>query len=344
MTWSRFKTHLSHHAMLGGLRIQTLLTLTVALAFGAFTPVRGAPPTLPAGDYVTVAGAKLWYISEGKGEPLVIISGGPGAAHYLYPWMSALADSYRVIYLDAYGTGKSDRAKTPAGYTLTRYVEEIEGLRQALGLGKIHLFGHSFGTVVVQDFALRHPDALRSLILACPLSSGEALQATNNHANELVRQHFPEIWTRIAALRARGLHETDMELAAVMQEIPETLFYYANIANAGKMNIDFNPDVGIGLLGPDPDFTVTGDMARFDFRPKLATLPMPLLVIAARYDRIVSAHLTLDYQKWAPQATFVMLENSGHNLFVEENEKFVQTLRTFLTARPPMPGPARATK
>jgi proline iminopeptidase len=309
------------------------LTDIAAVAWAAFTPLRGAIPVLPAGDTVTVDGAKLWYISEGKGEPLVIISGGPGAAHYLYPWMSALADSYRVIYLDSFGTGKSDRAKTPAGYTLTRCVEEIEGLRQALGLGKIHLFGHSYGSVVVQEFALRHPGSLRSLTLACPFISGAAGQEANDYANEAVRHQFPEIWTRIAALRARGLHETDKELADVMQELPEALFYYANISNAGKMNADFNPDVAIGLLGPDPDFTVAGEIGRLDFRPKLAALPMPLLVMAARYDRVVSPLLTLDYKKWAPQATFVMFEASGHNVFVEENEKFVQTLRTFLSTQ-----------
>ena len=44
------------------------------------------PARLPAGNFVTVDGARLWYISEGKGEPIVIISGGPGAAHYLYPF------------------------------------------------------------------------------------------------------------------------------------------------------------------------------------------------------------------------------------------------------------------
>src|SRR5690349_4345303 len=97
-----------------------------------------SPPKLPTGAYVTVKGTRLWYISEGKGEPIVIISGGPGAAHYLYPYFSALADSHQVIYLDSFGSGNSDRAKSRAEYTFSRHVDEIEEVRRSLGLGQIN--------------------------------------------------------------------------------------------------------------------------------------------------------------------------------------------------------------
>ena len=126
----------------------------------------------PHGDFVRVHDARLWYESEGSGEPLVLIAGGPGFSHdYFHPFFTPLSSSFRVIYFDAFGRGKSDHAKNPHEYSLDRDVEDIEGLRQALGLGKINLLGHSYGGFVAQAFALRYPGSLRRLILAAVLSS-----------------------------------------------------------------------------------------------------------------------------------------------------------------------------
>jgi hypothetical protein len=68
----------------------------------------------PPGRFVMIDGARLWYESEGRGEPLLLIAGGPGFSHsYFHPYFSALRSSHRVVYYDAYGCGKSERA-TPA--------------------------------------------------------------------------------------------------------------------------------------------------------------------------------------------------------------------------------------
>src|SRR5579863_3813774 len=80
---------------------------------GLSAGVRSSSPSVspphPKGDYITVNGARLWYESEGSGEALVLIAGGPGISHdYFHPYFSALQDSFRVIYFDAFGRGKSD--------------------------------------------------------------------------------------------------------------------------------------------------------------------------------------------------------------------------------------------
>jgi hypothetical protein len=110
----------------------------------------------PPGDYAAVNGVKLWYESEGYGPALVLIAGGPGLSHsYFHPCFSVLATSFRIIYFDAFGTGKSDRAHDLHEYSFSRDVENLEGLRKALGLGKINVLGHSYGGMVAQAYALR---------------------------------------------------------------------------------------------------------------------------------------------------------------------------------------------
>ena len=77
---------------------------------------------------------------EGKGEPLLLIAGGRGFSHaYLHPFFSALADHCQLIYFDAFGTGKSGRAKAPDDYTVARDVDNIESLRSSLGFDHISI-------------------------------------------------------------------------------------------------------------------------------------------------------------------------------------------------------------
>src|ERR1043166_4479653 len=95
-------------------------------------PVMSSGQAEPKGDYVTVNGKRLWYRSEGRGAPLLLIPGGPGASHtYFWPGFSVLSGDFRIIYFDPFGRGKSDRAANTAEYTFERDVDEIEGLRRA---------------------------------------------------------------------------------------------------------------------------------------------------------------------------------------------------------------------
>lgn len=283
--------------------------------------------THPPGQYVTVNGARIWYESEGRGEPLILIAGGPGSAHYFHPQFSALADQYRVIYYDAFGRGKSDRAKSPAEYTFARDVEDLEGLRKALGFETIHLLGHSYGGMVAQAYALKHPAAVKRLILADTFFSGEMWQANNDNYNHEARNQFPEKWARIEDVRARGFRSQDKEHQEVYQ-IPSGILYYFNPSN--EVSGPFNTEVYYAIVGEDGDFVIGGDIGKLDFRRALSELKMPILILAGRYDRVSIPRLAVQYKRYAPQAEFVMFEKSGHLPFVEEPELTMQVLRTFL--------------
>jgi proline iminopeptidase len=84
------------------------------------------------------------------------------------------------------------------------------------------------------------------------------------------------------------------------------------------------------MAGKDADFAVKGELARFDVRPQLKKIEIPMLVLAGRFDRMVPPKVTVQYKNLAPQAKFIMFEKSGHFPFIEENEKTLTALRAFL--------------
>ncbi len=286
----------------------------------------------PPGEMISVNGAKIWYESEGQGEPLVLIAGGPGDSHtYFHPHMSQLATDFRVIYFDAYGRGKSDRSADPEDYTFARDVADLEGLRQALGLDRMHLLGHSYGGVVAQAYALEHPEYLRSLILSNTFHSGEMWQANDDNCNHELRQQFPEVWEQVQALRRAG-HLSSSPEHQEAYVLPRALLYYYDPTNIEKLVLEpngFNPDVYFTIVGPDAEFVVGGDLVSIDFRERLQEIDVPTLVVAGRYDRVAIPRLSAEYQTFMPQAKFIMLEACGHSPFIEKPQQYFEAIRNF---------------
>ena len=317
--------------------VGTLAALSVPLAAqgpAAATMVSVPVVSHPNGSFVTVNGAKLWYESEGSGEPLILIAGGPGYAHDAFnPWFSAFASTNRVIYLDALGRGKSDRAKDVHEYTLDRDVEDLEAFRKALGLGKINVLGHSYGGIVAQAYALRFPDSLQHLVLADTTFDSEAMQAFNENLNREIHNQYPEVWKKMEQLRAKGFVTCSKEYQSV-PDVPLPLLYFYNGENAKKLvDSPFSMDVVCAVAGPNFDVSFEGDMGKIDFRKELKQITVPTLILAGRYDRVLFPWFSLQYKQYAPQAQFVMFEKSGHFPFVEEPDTFVQVVSTFLRKR-----------
>lgn len=288
------------------------------------------------GEFVTVNGAQLWYAIEGKGPPLVLIAGGPGASHrYLYPWFSELATTQRLVYFDAFGRGKSGRANSVAEYTFERDVEDLEGLRKTLKLGKINLLGHSYGSMVAQRYALKYPDSINKLILSNSLIGADAWRGGADSINDAVARQFPEQWEQLLSVRAKGFRSSSKEHQEVFFQVPVfAVAYVADPAKASRWSWEgdaWNPDVYYAIAGDDADFVAGGDIAKLDFSSQLKQLKMPSLVIASRYDRAVPPAFSLQYKHFMPQAQFVMLDDVGHQWFGEAPAQGMDVLRKFLT-------------
>jgi proline iminopeptidase len=287
----------------------------------------------PPGNYAIVNGHKLWYEIEGKGEPILLIPGGPGNSHtYFHPWFSELAKNFQVIYFDAYGRGKSERAKSPDEYSFKGDVEDIEGLRKALGFEKWDILGHSYGGMVAQQYALDYPNSVNKLILISTFYSGEMWQENDNSCNYEIRNQYPEVWEKVMKLRNEGKSSSSKDCIKAYT-FPAGLLYYYDASNAYKSSKDsliMNTDVYYQIAGKDADFLISGDIGPLDFRAKLKDLKMPLLILEGRFDRISIPRFSIKYKEYAPQAEFVMFEKSGHESFIEQPEETFKVITDFL--------------
>jgi proline iminopeptidase len=283
------------------------------------------------GSYLTTkAGVRLWYESEGNGDPIVLIPGGPGSPHdYFHPEFSRLARAgHRVIYFDPYGRGKSDKAAKATDYSFAGDVEDVEALRTALNLGRITLFGHSYGSIVAEAYATKYPGNVRALILSNPFLDSEALAGVDENADRIMQDYYPEVWEKMVAARKLSAgKKRDDTVNALEAIIDAGLMYDYDPANNATFNAQggvFNPEVGAGI---------TPALKHFDYRKGLTSLMSPILVLAGRADRIAIPRFTRLFQQFVPKAEFVMFEKSGHDIFLEEPDRFVQVVTTFLSRR-----------
>jgi proline iminopeptidase len=326
---SRRKREQPDPGMLPRFAISLLLTLLAVRA--SAQDLRHKNPH-PPGNYAAVDGSKLWYESEGKGDPVVLISGGPGDAHTVFhPFFSRLAKTNRIIYYDPFGVGRSDRAKSPGEYHFARDVDDLEGLRRALGLGRITVLGHSYGGMVAQAYALKYSESVKRLILIDTFYSGRMWQENNDNANREIRNQYPEVWAKLQALRAGGIRSNAPRHQELYYGVPLGLFYFHDASKATRLPKDpSNTEVYYAICGPDADFEIGGDIADLDFRPELGKLKIPVLVLAGRFDRISMPVLATEFEALIPGASFVIFEKSGHFPYIEEPDETFAVLRDFL--------------
>src|SRR3984957_1622990 len=140
------------------------------------------------------SGARIYYKTLGSGVPLLLLHGGPGADHSDFlPALQPMARRCQLVLIDERGSGRSERLKDPKGYTLDHMVKDIERVRKHLQGRQFVVLGHSFGGILAQAYATRHPNRILRLVLAGTGSSERCIDSDFRN----LRKRLP------ARLRAR---------------------------------------------------------------------------------------------------------------------------------------------
>lgn len=289
------------------------------------------------GELAPIDGSRaLWVESEGSGDPLILLAGGPANSHLVFhPVFSQLADAHRVIYYDYRGRGRSGSLGTGEVVTFADDVDDLEALRRSLDLERINLYGFSYGGLVAQAYALAHSDRVSRLVLANTLHSPEMWQRNHENINRELENQFPEVWADIQRLRASGLRSSHPELQALFARHSPLVRWFNPAHSTRLLSEPGSRNLGLyyEFVGQDIEFFIGGELTRIpDFRPRLKDLAMPVLILAGRFDRALYPKLQIEFKRACPQARFVMLERSGTWGHLEEPEVVMPLLREFLAS------------
>ena len=265
-------------------------------------------------------GVELFVRRVGRGQPTVVLHGGPGAHHdYLLPGFDALADGRELIYYDQRGGGRSPVARDVAvGWT--EQVADLDALRTAWGLERLTLAGYSWGGLLALLYAVSHPGRVGRLALISPAPAWRS--ARDQFEGAFARRNLdPAFQEARRQLRESGLRERDP--AAFQQRIFELSVapYF------------FDPERARDLT----PFRVTGrtqqevwqSLGNFDLRPRLPELRgIPALVLHGEEDPIpIEAARTA---AGLIGAEFHALPHCGHVPYVEAFEAFRTLVGGFL--------------
>ena len=290
--------------------------------------------------FVDSHGVLIYYKMMGRGAPLMIVHGGPGASHeYFLPYLLPLMRTNKLVFIDERGGGRSSKLADPKGYTIANMVEDLEAVRQALGLGKISLLGHSFGGALVQAYALKYQKNLSHLILASTFSSTREL---NDALARIKAEMDPKDRDRLNALEAAGLFgkgevwehgrysEEYAKLAWGKGYFP---FIYYNHPDPNYDPLADNTsnawDVYREMWGSDGEYVVDGNLKEVEYVDRLHEIKVPTLIIVGEHDES-DPKMSKEMHEKIAGSQLVILPKSGHMTFVDQNEMFLKTVRDFV--------------
>lgn len=259
-------------------------------------------------------GVKLYYEEHGSGEPLLLIMGFTVSMVGWHWNVSGFAESFRTITFDNRGVGQSDKPDAP--YSMPMFADDTAGVLDGLGIEQAHVFGISMGGMIAQEFALRHPDRVKSLVLGCTNCGGE----------KAVLSRDPEVVEMLGNIAAFEVEQAALAMTKVavtpwfMQKHMDTL-------------LELNR---LSALHPTPKHGMVNQMAAIqghDTYDRLPRIQHPTLVVTGTRDGLVPPENSVTLAERIPNADLLMLSNASHLFNVELAQTTVDVVSEFVRRR-----------
>ncbi len=267
--------------------------------------------------------------SEGAGDDaILVVHGGPGVsspyvrdAHLRYA-----EEGYRVVSWDQLGCGESERPDDASLWTVERYVDEMETVRSALGLGRVAVVGNSWGGMLGLEYCLAHPGNVTCFVASSIAFDFPKVQQGFNRC----KQNLGEETVRMMARRESEGTTDHPEYKAA-----QTILLYRHMC---RMDVWPAPvqqslgDIGMGpltrMFGPHL-FNCTGTLRDYDRMGDLCRVTTPVLIVASEHDYILPELCAVSCQ-YLPDAAYAFLPGCSHLPFWENPEGYHRAVGTFL--------------
>jgi proline-specific peptidase len=298
---------------------------------------RPALPSIPAPDreaMVPVEGGRVYVRVNGRLDgpraPILMIHGGPGGTHAAFLNTLPLADERAVILYDQLDSGRSDKPDDPVNWRVARFVDEVDAIRRALAIPRLHVLGASWGGTIALEYAARRPSGLASTILESPLVS---TRTWLTDANILRRQLPPAIQNTLDSCERPAPPPT-----ATCEAATADFYRHFNrrtdmrpdiVAYARALPVPFNQRLYQEMWG-ESEFVSTGSLRNYDGEPLLARIDgARTLFLGGQYDEARPATLAA-FAERVPGASFAVIEDAAHSIPNDNPDALDSILRRWL--------------
>jgi proline iminopeptidase len=302
----------------------------MAAAEAAGAAGAGAAGLTTVEGYVEVPGGRVWYQIAGPdrpGIPILCLHGGPGMSHDYLENLRDLARARPVVFYDQLGSGRSERPQDESLWTVDRFVEELATVRQVLGLERLHLFGNSWGGWLALQYVLDRRPELTSLVLSSSPPSVSRWIADCAGLRAELDQPVRDVLDR---------HEAAGYFSCPEYQWGITSFYRRHLCrlepwpdSLERTFAAMSAEVYTTMWGPSEFGPVTGRLRDWDVTDRLGEIGAPTLVTGGRYDEARPDHVAMLADGIAG-SELVIFEDSSHLAFIEERERYLQTVADFL--------------
>ncbi len=272
---------------------------------------------------IDVNGASFYYRTVGKGEPVLVLHGGPGMEHdYLLPGLPIISAGHRFIFFDQRSCGRTQSPFDSSLMTIPQFVEDIESVRQSLKLGKMNLMGHSWGGLLALFYAVKYPDRLKSLILISPAG------ASADYEKEFVQN-----------IKSRRKAKDDAELK-LLSSVPgfdktprlveqwyKVYFrpYFFDAALADSLVVKLSQQ----SIDVDAHGWLFRGMEHYDIHDQLDAVRVPALIVHGKRDPL-PASCSERIHEHLPESELVLIDRCGHFPYVERPDTLTIVFERFM--------------
>jgi 3-oxoadipate enol-lactonase len=268
--------------------------------------------------HIQAGGIRIYYETAGSGPRLLFINGtGADLRNRPNAFDGPLAKAFQVLGYDQRGLGRSEKPDRP--YSMQEYADDAAALLDALGWDRAHVMGVSFGGMVAQHLALRHPHRIKRLVLACTSSGGDGGASYPLH-------RLGDMDVESRARFMIGISDTRHD-ASWRAGHPEALAAM------------IEQQAAAAATGADDPLKEMGARRQLearihhDARARLGEIRAPVLLCAGRYDGIAPLENMRFMQQNIPDARLEIFEG-GHLFLIQDKRAYAEILR-FLQQHPP---------
>ena len=298
-------------------------------ATAAATPAPTAAPVAGDGEKLAVDGGTIWYKVSGSGDgtPVILLHGGPGFNSYYLKPLEALGDERKVVRYDQLGGGKSSGLTDTTKMTIAHFVAELDSLRSHLGFQRVHLVGHSWGTILGLEYYRAHPDRVASLTLG---SAALDIPQWERHARVLLATLPDSMQRAVKTREAEKKFDAPDYQAAIEAFYGKYVWLRPVKADLDSTMSQVNTSIYNYMQGPS-EFTITGTLKAYDARSFLPKVKAPTLFTVGDVDEADPATIRR-FAARVPGGKVAVIPNAAHITTWDNPEAMTAAVRAHLRA------------